>query len=151
MPYTTTFGWTYDVGDFAAVLDRALLRSDGEGFPARRAPGEALGRERTFGLATFLHMNGGNKQDSGKISAPPDGTVIVITGAQSSGQGHATIVDRIVAERLEIDPERWRFVEGDSDLIPTGGSATMVVPADLLSTAAGVMLDRAPRARGTQA
>lgn len=147
MPYTTALGRTYDVGDFAAVLDRALARSDWAGFPARRAASEARGRRRGIGLATFLHMTGGNNEDSGKVSVEPDGTVIAVSGAQSSGQGHETTLARIVAERLEIDPARVRIVEGDSDLIPTGagtgGSAAMVVPARSLWTAAGVMLDRA--------
>jgi carbon-monoxide dehydrogenase large subunit len=50
-----------------------------------------------------------------------DGTVSLITGTQTIGQGHETTFPQILAERLGVPNERIRLVQGDTDLIPLGG------------------------------
>jgi carbon-monoxide dehydrogenase large subunit len=50
-------------------------------------------------------------------------------GSQSSGQGHATAYAQIIAEQLQVRPERIRVVQGDTELIAngtgTGGSSSI--------------------------
>lgn len=59
MPYATPFGWTYDCGDFPAVMDRALEVADVKGFAARRAESEARGMLRGLGIANPIEIAGG--------------------------------------------------------------------------------------------
>src|SRR6201999_1944887 len=50
-----------------------------------------------------------------------DGTVSLITGTQTIGQGHETTFPQILADRLGIPNEMIRLRQGDTDLIPMGG------------------------------
>ena len=50
-----------------------------------------------------------------------DGTVALITGTQTIGQGHETTFPQILADRLGVPNEQIRLVQGDTDLIPMGG------------------------------
>jgi carbon-monoxide dehydrogenase large subunit len=147
MPYTSAVGRTYDVGDFSQTLDRALDVAGWSGFEARRADSERRGRRRGIGLACYLHCTGGYTHDSGFVRVEEDGSVTVVAGAMSAGQGHETVFRQLVAEKLEIDPARIRVVEGDSELLPnsagTGGSSAMVVAARSVVGATDVMLERA--------
>src|SRR5205823_9676249 len=51
----------------------------------------------------------------------PDGTVSLITGTQTIGQGHETTFPQILADRLGLPNDMIRLVQGDTDLIPIGG------------------------------
>ncbi|MEA2907916.1 MAG: aerobic carbon-monoxide dehydrogenase large subunit [Alphaproteobacteria bacterium] len=44
----------------------------------------------------------------------------MLTGTQSTGQGHHTAFAQIVAERLSLSPAQVRVVQGDTDAIATG-------------------------------
>ena len=63
----------------------------------------------------------------------------LLIGSQSTGQGHATSYAQLIAERLDLPPERVRVVQGDTDRIKsgagTGGSSSIPV--------GGVSVDRA--------
>jgi carbon-monoxide dehydrogenase large subunit len=75
-----------------------------------------------------------------------DGGITVLIGSQSGGQGHATAYAQLVAEHLDLPPERVRVVQGDTDLIAsgagTGGSSSIPI--------GGVSVDRASKALGDQ-
>jgi carbon-monoxide dehydrogenase large subunit len=45
----------------------------------------------------------------------------VLVGTQSNGQGHATAYAQIVAQHLDVAPERVKIVQGDTAVLPTGG------------------------------
>ena len=53
-PYATPVGLTYDIGDYAAHLDRAVEMADVAGFPARREAGEGARQAARPGLL-LLH------------------------------------------------------------------------------------------------
>jgi carbon-monoxide dehydrogenase large subunit len=63
----------------------------------------------------------------------------LLIGSQSTGQGHATSYAQLIAERLDLPPERVRVIQGDTDRIKsgagTGGSSSIPV--------GGVSVDRA--------
>jgi carbon-monoxide dehydrogenase large subunit len=50
-----------------------------------------------------------------------DGTVSLITGTQTIGQGHETTFPQILAERLGLPNQCIRLVQGDTDRIAKGG------------------------------
>jgi carbon-monoxide dehydrogenase large subunit len=120
MPYSTPTGRHYDTGDFEGHLRRALVIADAEGFPARRAASERAGRIRGFGFANYIECCAFGGEEA-VVRLETDGTVTVLIGTQHNGQGHATSYAQFVAQELDIPPERVRMIQGDSDLIATGG------------------------------
>jgi len=120
LPYTTPTGKVYDSGDFAATLARAQELVDWDGFPKRLREARRAGRLRGIGIGTYVEACGNNGPETARVTLDRDGGVTVLIGSQSTGQGHATSYAQLVAERLDIAPERVRVVQGDTDRIPTG-------------------------------
>lgn len=147
LPYATAMGETYDGGDFPAVLDRILRDADWSGFARRRAASEANGLRRGLGLGLHLHATGGSTSERSEVRALPDGTVLVRTGTQDSGQGHRTALAIVAAETLEIPVERIRVEQGDSDFLEkgggTGGSNLLSIAGNTVHRTALRMLDQA--------
>jgi len=120
MPYATATGKLYDSGDFAGHLARAQELAGWNGFEHRRAQSRKSGKLRGIGIATYVEACGNNGPDAARVVLDDDGRVTVLSGAQSSGQGHATAYAQIVADRLGLPPERVRMVQGDTARIATG-------------------------------
>ncbi|HUB16487.1 MAG TPA: xanthine dehydrogenase family protein molybdopterin-binding subunit [Acetobacteraceae bacterium] len=121
MPMTNAFGFRVDSGDFPATFDRAMDAADVAGFPKRRAASEARGRLRGLGFAYHIKATGGSPHENVDIRFEHDGTVSLITGTQTIGQGHETTFPQILADRLGISNAAIRLRQGDTDLIPIGG------------------------------
>ncbi len=141
MPYSTPTGKTYNSGDFAGTMVRAQELASWDGFAKRAAQSKRAGKLRGIGLATYVEACGGNGPETAAINLDRDGGVTVLIGSQSTGQGHATSYAQIVADKLELPPEKVRVVQGDTDKIATGagtgGSSSIPV--------GGVSVDRAGR------
>jgi aerobic carbon-monoxide dehydrogenase large subunit len=120
MPYTTATGKTYDSGDFAGHLLHAQQSADWKGFERRLAQSRKGGRLRGIGVATYIEACGNNGPDTARVRLDDDGGVTVLAGSQSTGQGHATAYAQIIADHLDLPPERVRVIQGDTDLIATG-------------------------------
>ena len=120
-PMTNALGFSVDSGAFADTLDRALQAADVAGFPARRADSEARGLRRGFGIAYHIKGTGGSPHENVDIRFEADGTVSLITGTQTIGQGHETTFPQMLADRLGMPNEQIRLCQGDTDLIPMGG------------------------------
>jgi carbon-monoxide dehydrogenase large subunit len=123
MPMTNAFDQKVDSGTFPETFDRALAEADIEGFAARRRQSEARGRLRGLGYAYHIKGTGGSPHENVEIRFEADGTVSLITGTHSVGQGHATTFPQILADRLGIPNEAIRFMQGDTDIIPIGGGS----------------------------
>ena len=82
---------------------------------------EARGCLRGLGFAYHIKGTGGSPPENVDIRFEADGTVSLITGTQTIGQGHETTFPQILADRLGIPNERIRLVQGDTDRIPIGG------------------------------
>jgi aerobic carbon-monoxide dehydrogenase large subunit len=121
MPVTNAFGNAVDSGAFSETLDRALARADVDGFSARRRASETRGLLRGLGFAYHIKGTGGSPSENVDIRFEVDGTVSLITGTQTIGQGHETTFPQILADRLGIPNECIRLVQGDTDRIPIGG------------------------------
>ncbi len=125
MPYARaldTLGteMTYDSGDYAGLLDKALaaigwrqLRDD---LSRRRAAGEAVGA----GLAMFVEKSGLGPYDGVHARIDTSGAVEIVTGVTSVGQGVETVLAQICADALGVDYRRVRVVHGQTDRIAYG-------------------------------
>ncbi|MFE1599176.1 xanthine dehydrogenase family protein molybdopterin-binding subunit [Methylobacterium sp. ID0610] len=121
MPYTTPIGdRTYDTGDFAAHMGRAIEASDWAGFPARHAESLRAGRLRGIGLATYIECTAWGEGEDVRITLDRDGGATVYVGTQSNGQGHATAYAQFAAEQLDLPLDRIRVVQGDTARVATG-------------------------------
>jgi carbon-monoxide dehydrogenase large subunit/6-hydroxypseudooxynicotine dehydrogenase subunit gamma len=158
MPYARpldTLGteMTYDSGDYAGLLDKALsaigwekLRED---LKRRRASGEAVG----VGLAMFVEKSGLGPFDMVRASIDTGGNVEIVTGATSVGQGMETVIAQICADALGVDYRRVRVVHGQTDRIAYGmgtfasrvtvmtGEATRIAAAKLRGKAIAAAAD----------
>jgi len=147
LPYRTAMGETYDGGDFPAVLERLLGDADWAGFPRRKQASEARGLRRGLGIGLHLHATGGSIAERSEVRALPDGTVLVRTGTQDSGQGHRTALAIVASETLEIPVERIRVEQGDSDFLEkgggTGGSNLLSIAGNTVHRTALQMIDQA--------
>jgi carbon-monoxide dehydrogenase large subunit len=140
MPHTTATSKTYDSGEFAGHLDRAQELSDWNKFNQRLRRSRSTGRLRGIGIATYVEACGNNGPDKAHIRLDPDGGMTVLTGTQSTGQGHATAYAQIVADRFGLPPDAVRVFQGDTDLIATGmgtgGSSSIPCGGASLASAA---------------
>ena len=120
-PYKTVSDQLYDVGDFHRVLSRAEERADVAGFAARKAASEAQGRLRGLGLCYYIESILGDPTEGAKVEFREDGGVNLYVGTQSNGQGHETVYAKFLADQSGIPFEAITVIQGDSDLIATGG------------------------------
>jgi len=121
MPYRTATGKRYDSGEFAAHMAEAQAKADWKGFDERRARSKKAGKLRGIGLATYIEACGGNGPENAELRLDADGGITVLIGTQSTGQGHHTAYAQLVADELDLPPDRVRVVQGDTDLVATGG------------------------------
>ena len=121
MPVTNAFGNRIDSGAFPETLDRALSAADVVGFATRRQESEKRGVFRGLGLAYHIKATGGSPSENVDIRFETDGTVSLIAGTQTIGQGHETTFPQILADRLGLPNDMIRLVQGDTDAIPLGG------------------------------
>ena len=132
-PYQTPVIWEYDSGDYAAGLDQALVLADYAGFPARKAEAKARGKLRGIGISAYVEACGigptailaklggsAGMWDSAEVRVHPVGTVEVLSGAHSHGQGHATTIAQLVSDKFGVPMESISVVQGDTDRIQAG-------------------------------
>ncbi|HXC30487.1 MAG TPA: xanthine dehydrogenase family protein molybdopterin-binding subunit [Stellaceae bacterium] len=111
-PYPKALGTTVDSGKFIANLDSAVER-------ARRRPA-ARGKLRGLGIACFLETARGAPNEGAEIRFETDGTVSLLLGTQSNGQGHETSYPQIASDLLGLPIETFRFVQADTAEVPRG-------------------------------
>ena len=139
MPYKTAVGTTIDSGEFATVLDKALALADYDGFKQRRRAAAKGGKYRGFGIACMLEHAGGAPLEGTALSFPGGETLVLGLNVQSTGQGHASAFNPLLAERLGIKPERIEHRHGDSAMeiagyASVGSRSAMTVSHALIKT-----------------
>jgi carbon-monoxide dehydrogenase large subunit len=120
-PMRSAFGTPIDSGRFRETLDAALAAADLPGFAARRADSARRGRLRGLGFANHMKGTAGAPAENAEVRFEADGTVSLVTGTQTIGQGHETTFPQILADRLGLPNALIRLRQGDTDLIPMGG------------------------------
>jgi aerobic carbon-monoxide dehydrogenase large subunit len=124
MPYRNPVDWTYECGDFDALLRKAMDAIDWSGFEARQAESATRGRLRGRGIANYIEVTGsGLLTEEVDFAVRADGSVRIVCGTQSMGQGLWTSFAQVAAEKLQIDPGRVTIFEGDSAIVRSGGGS----------------------------
>ncbi|MGK6311614.1 xanthine dehydrogenase family protein molybdopterin-binding subunit [Neorhizobium sp. DT-125] len=102
-PYRTPTT-VYDSGNYVAMLEEALSISDWKGFETRRKEAESRGNLRGIGMGIFIEPSGGGHlPEETEIRFEADGTITLYTLSGSAGQGHETVLPRLVARELGVD------------------------------------------------
>jgi len=132
-PHQTPVILTYDAGDFGASLDAALKAIDYAGFPARKEKSRQQGKLRGIGFSCYIEAcgiapskavgslgAGVGLWESAEVRVNPVGTIEILTGSHSHGQGHETTFAQFVADRLGISIDQVQIVHGDTDKVQFG-------------------------------
>jgi len=147
IPYKTAVGTTYDSGDFAPILDKALALAHYADFKKRRREALKRRRLRGIGISCFLEHAGGLPTESASLTFTAENTLVLGIGVQSTGQGHATVYPRLVAAKLDIPAAQIIHRHGDSALDlkgnPSVGSRSTMTVGSALYRAADVMMEKA--------
>lgn len=158
-PYQTPVALEYDTGDYEASLHKALKMADYNTFSARQAEAEARGKLRGIGLSCYIEAcglapsqvagalgAGVGLWESGEVRVNPTGSVTVLTGSHSHGQGHETTFAQLVADRLGLPIEDVEVVHGDTGKLDFGlgtyGSRSLAVGGSALSVAADKVVEK---------
>jgi carbon-monoxide dehydrogenase large subunit len=151
-PYQTPVALEYDSGDYQTCLDKGLELADYSGFEKRREESAKRGKLRGVGLSTYIEACGiapsnvagalgarAGLYEAGTIRVNPTGSVTVLTGSHSHGQGHETTFAQLVTEALGVDFDNIEVVHGDTGKIPFGmgtyGSRSLAVGGMALMSA----------------
>jgi carbon-monoxide dehydrogenase large subunit len=132
-PHQTPVIMCYDAGDYDASLTKAVAAADVKGFAARRAESAARGKLRGLGYSAYIEAcgiapsaavgslgAGVGLWESAEVRVNPVGTVEILTGSHSHGQGHETTFAQLVSERLGIPIDNVSIVHGDTDKVQMG-------------------------------
>ncbi len=132
-PHQTPVIMCYDAGDYEATLDAAYKAIDAAGFPARKAEAKARGKLRGMGLSCYIEAcgiapsaavgslgAGVGLWESAEVRVNPVGTIEVLTGSHSHGQGHETTFAQLVSERFGVGSDSVAIVHGDTDKVQFG-------------------------------
>lgn len=132
-PFVSASGMTYDSGDYPAALARALALGDYTRLRAEQAAARAAGRLVGIGLACYTEYTGMGAEvfrrrgmadvpgaEAARVTMDADGSVRCALSFPSQGQGHATAVAQIVAERLGVALEQVRLAAVDTRVGPAG-------------------------------
>jgi carbon-monoxide dehydrogenase large subunit len=137
----------YDSGDYPECLRRAAALAGYADFRAEQERLRNQGRHVGIGIGCFVEETGLGPYESGTVRIEPSGRVIVLTGACSSGQGHATTLAQIAADELGADLDDVHVLHGDTDLVRWGvgtyASRTAAVGGPAVRNAAGKVREKA--------
>jgi len=161
-PYETPVAVAYDTGDYGATMDKMEELMDIPGFAARRAESEAKGKLRGLGVNCFIEACGiapsnlvgqlgarAGLYDAATVRVNATGSISVMVGAHSHGQGHETAFPQVVAEMLGIDESMIDIVHGDTSKIPFGmgtyGSRSIAVCGSAMVRATEKIINKAKK------
>jgi carbon-monoxide dehydrogenase large subunit len=150
-PYKTPTGPTYDSGEYARALDKALEISGYQALRAEQKRRIESGDRPLLGIgvACYVEMCGFGPYESAQVRVEPSGTVTVYTGISPHGQGTATTFAQIVADQLGADFDKVNVKWGDTDNTPMGngtmGSRSLAIGGGALTKAVDVLRDKARR------
>ena len=144
-PFTTPTKRVYDSGDYEAMMDKALQRSDWASFAERRKLSAVNGKLRGIGLSSYVEICSAGGSETSHIRCEENGRVTLLVGTQASGQGHETSYSQMVGEGLGVSPDLIDVIQGDTHKIPggggTGGSRSMVMGGSSLFHAVETLIE----------
>lgn len=150
LPFPAASGVTYDSGDFAGVLQKALEISDFENFARRKKESRKNGRLRGIAVGSYLEVTAPPSGELGKITFEPDGSVKLTTGTLDYGQGHATPFAQVLCEQLGVPFDKVTLEQNDSDLVRfgngTGGSRSITATGQAIVEASALVVEKGKKA-----
>lgn len=161
-PHQTPVIMAYDAGDYAACLDKALGMADVKGLAARKAESAKAGKLRGLGFSAYIEAcgiapsravgslgAGVGLWESAEIRVNPVGTIEVLTGSHSHGQGHETTFAQVIASKLGVPISQVSIVHGDTDKVQMGmgtyGSRSGAVGASAIVKASEKIIAKGKR------
>jgi aerobic carbon-monoxide dehydrogenase large subunit len=146
MPYKTAIGTTYDSGNFPAMFAKALELSDYKNFNKRKREAAKRKKLRGVGFSCMLEHAGALPTESALLQFPGGDKLIMALNVQSTGQSHATVFGRLLADKLGIDRKTVEHRQGDSANELVGfasvGSRSAMTAGNAVMHAADVMLEK---------
>ncbi|MBA1139364.1 xanthine dehydrogenase family protein molybdopterin-binding subunit [Mesorhizobium neociceri] len=132
-PHQTPVIMNYDAGDYGASLDAATKASDYAGFAKRKAAAAKQGKLRGIGMSCYIEAcgiapsaavgslgAGVGLWESAEVRVNAVGTIEVLTGSHSHGQGHETTFAQLVTQRFGVPLDSVSIVHGDTDKVQMG-------------------------------
>ncbi len=119
MPYHTPTHQNYDSGEFERLMDQCLKLADWDGFSARKAASKKNGKLRGRAVTPYIEI-GGVFNERMELRFDPSGTISIIAGTHSHGQGHATAFAQLVSQWLGVPFESIRYIQGDTEKVAIG-------------------------------
>ncbi|RAZ89176.1 xanthine dehydrogenase family protein molybdopterin-binding subunit [Mesorhizobium hawassense] len=132
-PHQTPVIMNYDAGDYNASLDAAMKASDYAGFTRRKADAAKRGKLRGIGMSCYIEAcgiapsaavgslgAGVGLWESAEVRVNAVGTIEVLTGSHSHGQGHETTFAQLVNQRFGVPIDSVSIVHGDTDKVQMG-------------------------------
>jgi carbon-monoxide dehydrogenase large subunit len=132
-PHQTPVIMAYDAGDYDASLKKAMELADYKGIAKRKREAVRRGKLRGIGISAYIEacgiapsqavgsLGGGvGLWESAEVRVNPTGSVEILTGSHSHGQGHETTFAQLVSDRLGLPIENISIVHGDTDKVQFG-------------------------------
>lgn len=149
LPFQTGLSFIYDSGEFEKGMDLCLSLADWKGFEARRAESRKRGKLRGIGISNSIEKAGAPGLEGAEIRFDRTGSVTILSGAITQGQGHETIFKQLVCDKLGIDPKDVHYEQGDTDVVfygeGTGGSRTSSIGGGAMLMASDKIIVKATR------
>jgi len=159
MPYRSVTGLLYDNGDYAASVGAAVELIGHDSVRARQKNGGGAGPLIGVGYASYTEQTAhgcgewatrGTPVIPGFESATarlmPDGTLHLLVGIQSHGQGLETTLAQVASHELGIAPDAVAVRHGDSSLSPFGmgtfASRSMVMAGGAVAKVCRALRDK---------
>src|SRR5438128_2579414 len=159
-PYATAMGLTYDSGNYAGTLEKALDKVGSDKLRKEQAEGRRKGKLIGIGLSTYVEICGlgpsavvtstgfaGGLWGASTVRLHPTGKATVYTGGHPHGQGEETTFAQIVGDELGLPVADIEVVHGDTKLTPYGqgtyGSRTTPVEGGSIALSARKVRDKA--------
>ena len=161
-PYATPVAVEYDTGNYDATMNKLIEIADLAGFAGRKAESEANGKRRGLGINCYIEACGiapsnlvgqlgarAGLYESATVRVTATGSIAVMTGSHSHGQGHETTFPQVVAEMLGIDESLIDIVHGDTSKVPMGmgtyGSRSLAVGGSAIVKATEKIISKAKK------
>lgn len=149
LPYQTALSFKYDSGRFEECMDMCLKMADWGGFEARRAEARKRGKLRGIGISNSIEKAAAPGIEGAEIRFDRTGSMTLISGAVSHGQGHETVFKQLVCDKLGVDPKDVHYEQGDTDIVfygeGTGGSRTSAIGGTAMLMAADKIVAKAQK------
>jgi carbon-monoxide dehydrogenase large subunit len=127
-PFATATGLTYDSGNYAAPLAKALQIIDYQNLRSEQRQAREAGRLMGIGISTYGEIcafgpspaTPAGGWESATVKIEPTGAVTVMTGASPHGQGEETTFAQIAADELGVDIDNIVVQHGDTAIVQYG-------------------------------